>query len=210
MTPANPTPVPTGAARIVLVRHGETDYNREDRWQGSRSDVPLNETGREQAADVAAALEARYDGAFEAVYSSHLRRARETAGVVAGRLGLEVHEEPALRELDHGRWDGLLKTEIVERYPEEYAAYEADPRTVQRGGGESYADLAERLWPVLERLASDHLGERIVAVCHGGPIRLVMSRVLDRPLTERDSFGVVNASFFEVEWSGSSGWVLPD
>ncbi|MDX1661235.1 MAG: histidine phosphatase family protein [Gemmatimonadota bacterium] len=193
--------VPSDATRIVLVRHGETEYNREDRWQGSRSDVPLNQTGRDQASAVAGSLADRYDGAIEAIYASPLRRARETAEILADRLDLEVEEEPALRELDHGRWDGLLKSEIVERYPDEYAAYEADPKTVRRGGGESYDDLAARLWPALERLAGEHVGERIAAVCHGGPIRLVMSRVLDRPLSERDSFGVVNASFFEVELS---------
>lgn len=199
--------VPKGAARIVLVRHGETDYNLEDRWQGSRSDVPLNDTGRRQAAAVAARLDERYGSELAAIYASDLSRAWETAAILADRLDLEVFADPALRELDHGRWDGLLKSEIVERFPEEYAAYEADPLNVRRGGGDSYADLGERLWPVLERLAERHLGERIVAVAHGGPIRLVMSRVLDRPLTERDAFGVVNASFFEVELS-SDGWTL--
>lgn len=211
MTPSGSIPgIPSTATRIVLVRHGQTDYNLEDRWQGSRSDVPLNRTGLDQAAAVAESLETRYDDAIRAVYTSNMRRARQTAEVIGERLGLEVREEPALRELDHGRWDGLLKSEIVERWPEEFSAYESDPRGVRRGGGESYADLAARLWPALERLAEDHLGERIVGVCHGGPIRLAMSRVLDRPLTERDAFGVVNASFFELQWAESSGWTLVD
>lgn len=211
MTPAESTAgIPPTATRIVLVRHGQTAYNLEDRWQGSQSDVPLNETGLEQAAAVAESLESRYRDAIRAVYTSPMRRARETAEVIGERLGIEVHQEPDLRELDHGRWDGLLKSEIVERWPEEFSDYESDPRGVRRGGGESYADLAERLWPVLERLAEAHRGERIVAVCHGGPIRLAMSRVLDRPLTERDAFGVVNASFFELQWSESSGWTLVD
>lgn len=199
--------VPAGAARIVLVRHGETDFNVEDRWQGSRSDVPLNDTGRGQAAAVADRLAERYGSDLAAIYASDLARARETADILADRLELEVVEEPALRELDHGRWDGLLKSDIMRRFPEEYAAYQADPRDTRRGGGDSYVDLGERLWPALERLAGRHAGERIVAVSHGGPIRLVMSRVLDRPLTERDSFGVENASVFEVEYS-SDAWTL--
>ncbi|MBW3660309.1 MAG: histidine phosphatase family protein [Gemmatimonadetes bacterium] len=199
--------IPAGAARMVLVRHGETDYNREDRWQGSRSNVPLNAAGRAQAASLAESLAERYDHEIAAIYTSDLDRARQTAEILAERLGLEVEEEPGLRELDHGRWDGRLKIEIVERWPDEYAAYQADPRNVRRGGGDSYADLAERLWPVLERLAERHRGERIAVVSHGGPIRLVMSRVLDRPLTERDAFGVVNASIFEVEYF-AGGWTL--
>lgn len=194
-------------ARIVLVRHGQTDYNAEDRWQGSRSDVPLNEAGLEQARQTARALAERYPDGFDALYASDLVRARQTAGVLGEAFGLEVRVEPGLRELDHGRWDGRLKSEIVERWPDEYAAYQADPRTVRRGGGDSYDDLAERVWPALEAIADRHAGGRVLAVSHGGPIRLVMSRVLDRPLTERDSFGVVNASHFEVERS-EGGWSL--
>lgn len=195
------------SARIVLVRHGQTDYNAEDRWQGSRSDVPLNEAGFEQARETAEGLARRYPDGFDALYASDLLRARQTAEVIARRFGLDVRIEPALRELDHGRWDGRTKREVVERWPEEHAAYRADPRTVRRGGGESYEDLGERVWPALERIAERHAGGRVVVVSHGGPIRLVLARVLDRPLVERDDFGVVNAATFEVE-RGPAGWSL--
>lgn len=193
--------------RVVLVRHGQTEYNREGRWQGSGSDVPLNDAGRDEADRVAASLADRFDGRIAAVYTSDLERARGTARILAERLGLEVVDEPALRELSHGIWEGRTHAEVEARWPEDLAAYEADPYHVRRGGGDSYEDLEKWLWPALERLAEQHRGERIVAVSHGGPIRLALSRILERPLTDRDALGVVNGSWFEVSRS-PAGWSL--
>lgn len=192
-------------ARIVLLRHGETEWNREDRWQGSGSDVPLNDRGRAQAAEVADVLAAR--DPCSALYSSDLRRALETARIVGERLGLEVRTDPAFREMSHGHWEGKTKAEILEIWAAEYHAFESDPRRVRRPGGDSYGDLARRLWPALDRLADRHPGERIVLVTHGGPIRLVLADILERPLSERDAFGVTNGSWFEVE-KRESGWRL--
>lgn len=194
------------SARVVLVRHGETDYNRQDRWQGSASDVPLNERGRAQARAVAAALAEAFDGRVSAAYTSDLRRARETATILAARLDVPVREEPALRELSHGRWEGRTHAEVRELWPRDYAVYEADPYGTRRGGGDSYADLEERLWPALERMARSHPGQRVLAVSHGGPIRLALSRILELPLTEREALGVTNGAWFEIarvadEWS---------
>jgi broad specificity phosphatase PhoE len=199
--------VPPDQARIVLVRHGRTEYNREGRWQGSGSDVPLDDAGRAEAARVAESLVERFDGQLAAVYTSDLERARETARIVAARLGLQALDEPALRELSHGRWEGLTHAEVENRWPHEHAAYQADPYHVRRGGGDSYEDLEARLWPALERLAERHHGERIVAVSHGGPIRLALSGIVERPLTDRDALGVVNGAWFEVSRS-SAGWSL--
>jgi broad specificity phosphatase PhoE len=191
--------------RIVLVRHGETDYNREDRWQGVGSDVPLNDTGRAQAIALADALVERFDEQMAALYTSDLRRARETAAIMAARLGLTPWNEPGLRELSHGSWEGRTHAEVKEIWPEEYALYEADPYRVRRGGGDSYADLEKQVWPALERMAERHPGRRVVAVSHGGPIRLALSRILDLPLADRDALGVINGSWFEIS-RGPGGW----
>ena len=190
--------IPGDEARIVLVRHGQTEYNREGRWQGLGSDVPLNDTGRAEAARVGEALAGAFGGSVAALYTSDLARAHETAEIIGARLGLAAVDEPALRELSHGRWEGLTHAEVAKRWPDELAEYEAHPYVVRRGGGDSYQDLETRLWPALERLSTVHRGERIVCVSHGGPIRLALSKVLDRPLTDRDAFGVVNGSWFEV------------
>ena len=199
--------IPLDETRIVLVRHGQTEYNREGRWQGVGSDVPLNESGREEAERVGEALAAAFDGAVAALYTSDLARARQTARIIGARLGLSAVDEPALRELSHGRWEGLTHAEVEVRWPEELAEYHAHPYDVRRGGGDSYRDLEARLWPGLERLAAEHRGERIVGVSHGGPIRLALSKILDRPLTDRDAFGVVNGSWFEIARS-PAGWSL--
>lgn len=199
----------SGPSRIVLVRHAETAYNHEDRWQGSGSDVPLNQSGRAQAETLADVLARRFGNEVEIAYTSDLERARETAAIIAARLGVPVREEPALRELSHGAWEGHTHAEVVQRWPEEYAAYLADPYDTKRGGGDSYADLERRVWPALERIAARHGGARVLAVSHGGPIRLVLSRILDRPLVERDALGVANGSWFEIA-RGSAGWSLDD
>ncbi len=192
--------------RLVMVRHGETAYNREGRWQGAGTDPPLTERGVEQARAAAASLE---DVSFDALYASDLVRAVETARVLASALGLSVHIEPGLRELAHGAWEGKSTEEVLETWPDEHAALEADPWNVARPGGDSYRDLAARLWPVLDRLADRHEGGRVLAVTHGGPIRLVLSQLSGTPLTRREELGVDNGRWFAVERAGGV-WRLAD
>jgi probable phosphoglycerate mutase len=198
--------VTDGATRLVLLRHGETVYNQEGRWQGAGSDPPLTERGVEQARAAADALEG---APFDALYASDLVRAVETARVVAATLELPVRLEPGLREMDHGAWEGKSGEEVLATWPEELAALEADPWSVARPGGESYRDLAARLWPVLDALADRHPGGRVVAVTHGGPIRLVLSQLTGTPLTRRDRLGVDNGRWFAVERAGGA-WRLAE
>lgn len=195
-----------GEARLWIVRHGETDYNAAGRWQGVGVDVPLNDVGREQAEEVAAELEGRD---FAALYTSPMLRARQTARRIAGATGLEPIEIEALREAHHGEWEGKTKAEILAGWRAEWDAFEAAPREVQRPGGESYGDTADRVWPALEAIAARHPGDDVVVVTHGGPLRLVLSEVLDLPLTRRDEFGTENASLFVVARAGD-GWRLVD
>lgn len=185
--------------RILLVRHGETRLNHEGRWQGAGSNPPLNEKGLLQARVLARRLAGR---PVTALYTSPLRRARETAVILGQRLGLEPRLVDALHELDHGEWEAKTQAEVLARWPEAYRAYEAAPWDTPRPGGESYEELGRRLWPALEQLARRHRGEEIAVVTHGGPIRLVLSRILGRPLTERHLFGVDNASVFAAEETG--------
>lgn len=195
-SPTRPGPETT---RLILVRHGETDFNRQGRWQGSGSDQPLNETGRAQIRAVAERLAETDATTLAALYTSDLARALESAEILGRRLGLPPRIDPALREMNHGAFEGRTEAEVLERFAEAHAAFEADPERVRRPGGDSYGTLGERLWPALERIVRRHAGERAVVVAHGGPIRLVLSRALDRPLTERAEFGVVNGAWFEIE-----------
>ena len=152
--------------RILLARHGETDWNRVGRWQG-HADPPLNDAGRTHAAELAERLAG--DG-IAAIYSSDLMRASQTARVVADRLGLAVVEDAGLREIDVGSWSGLTRAKVEQRFPEGYARW--------LGGeighdGETREELTERVVGAVERIAAEHPEGTILVVTHGGAIRAI-------------------------------------
>ena len=153
-------------ATILLVRHGETDWNLERRWQG-HADRPLNETGREQAR--ALAEELAIDPP-DAVYSSDLCRASETAQIVADRLGLTVALDARLREVDVGEWSGMTAAEVELRYPEGMRRRLAGGAGWERG--ERYEAMAERVLAALHDIAAVETG-RVLVVSHGGAMRAV-------------------------------------
>jgi broad specificity phosphatase PhoE len=148
---------------ILLVRHGETDWNLEGRVQG-HTDRPLNETGRRQALALAERLVLEK---LDAVYSSDLARARDTAALIAARHGLDVIEATDLREKDFGSWEGLTATEILARFP--------DADRGEWGDGENSAEVAARVVAALMQIAAAHLGGRVVVVSHGGPMRAALT-----------------------------------
>jgi phosphoserine phosphatase len=150
---------------ILLARHGETDWNREGRFQG-HADPPLNATGRAQAAELAAELKAVE---LAAVYSSPLRRALETAQAVAAEHGPEPVAVDALREVDVGSWQGLTREEIETQFPEQFARWLDYDQGWE--DGESYEEMGRRAVAALLELAVAHQDERVLAVTHGGPIR---------------------------------------
>ena len=150
--------------RILLARHGETDWNRVGRWQG-HADPPLNDAGRGQAAELAERLAG--DG-IAAIYSSDLRRASQTARVVADRLGLAVVEDAGLREIDVGSWSGLTRAEVEQGFPEGYARWLEGEIGHD---GETREELTERVVGAVERMAAQHPDDTILAVTHGGAIR---------------------------------------
>jgi broad specificity phosphatase PhoE len=164
------------ATTLVLARHGETDWNREHRLQGW-ADPPLNELGREQARELAEALDGER---FDAVYTSDLRRAAETARIVASRLGLgSVIEDVSLREVDLGSWSGRLWAEVAEQ---------------ERPDGESREQHRERVVAGVRRLAAAHDGETLLIVSHGGSLRALEAFVTGatpRPLANCESFRVL-------------------
>ncbi len=160
--------------RILLARHGETEWNRIGRWQG-QADPPLNDLGRLQAEELAERLSG--DG-IVAVYSSDLRRARETARVIAERLGLDLIEDPALREIDVGSWSGLTRSEVEARFPDGFARWQAGEIGHD---GETREELTDRVVSAVERIARTHPGETVAVVTHGGAIRAVRRHVAGDP-----------------------------
>jgi broad specificity phosphatase PhoE len=159
------------ATTIVLVRHGETDWNRDRRFQG-RADQPLNETGRAQAQELAEIL---CDEPVSVLYTSPLRRASETAEILAERLGLEARPLDALLEIDVGTWEGLTIDDVRARFPEQAAV---DWRSGWEDG-ETYTGLEQRVIPALLELGSRHDGEHILAVTHAGPLRAAIASSLN-------------------------------
>jgi broad specificity phosphatase PhoE len=158
---------------ILLVRHGETDWNRKKRWQGF-ADLPLNDRGREQAAALAEELKA---ASFCAVYASDLRRACETALIVAERKRLVVTPMRELREIDVGSWTGLTRREVKARFRDAYREWKM--RT-GRGweGGETYSEMGQRVLKALRWIARRHPSDDVLVVTHSGPIRTVRAHAL--------------------------------
>ena len=157
---------------ILLARHGETDWNAERRWQG-HTDRPLNERGREQARALAERLD---DMELEAVYSSDLTRARETARPVAERQGIPHHEVPELREVDVGSWAGMTKAEAAERDPDGYRRWrDGHPGWTD---GETYEEMSNRVLAAVRAIAANHAEAPALVVAHGGPIRALHSAAL--------------------------------
>jgi broad specificity phosphatase PhoE len=157
---------------ILLARHGESDWNRSQQWQGF-ADRPLTDLGRRQAVELAHRLA---DTELDAVYSSDLRRARETAETVARAKGLRVEATPDLREVDVGSWEGLTRAEAETRFPDRFALWLQG----QEGwaDGETYEQMSERVVRAIHRIAKTHDGQRVLVVAHGGSIRAVHAAAL--------------------------------
>jgi len=152
---------------IFLARHGESDWNVAKRFQG-HADRPLTERGRQQAhalADLVASQE------IDAVYTSPLSRARETAEIVAARAGLEAVALPELREVDTGSWSGLSRADVEARFPEGFTRWRSGGSGWE--DGESYEEMAERVIGALRTIAEDHPDGRVLVISHGGPIRAI-------------------------------------
>ncbi|MBB4715602.1 bifunctional RNase H/acid phosphatase [Streptomyces luteogriseus] len=174
-------PADMGApATFVLLRHGETPLTPQKRFSGSGgTDPSLSDTGREQAERAAAMLARR--GTIQAVVSSPLARTRETAGIVAARLGLDVSIDDGLRETDFGAWEGLTFAEVRERHPDDLNAWLASPDAEPTGGGESFAATATRLAATRDKLVTAHAGRTVLLVTHVTPIKTLVRLALGAP-----------------------------
>ena len=175
--------------KLLLVRHGETDWNRDGRWQG-HSDTHLNDAGLDQARRVAAELDR-----VDVVYASDLARARETAEIVADELGLDVHVDPRLRERSFGAWEGLTAPEIEDQFAEELARWR-----IGDGAGAADAEpfdaFAERVRSFLDDVLERHPEETVLVIAHGGSIRVIhaLASGLDYVRNHRSIPGVPNCA----------------
>ena len=157
--------------RIILVRHGQTAWNRRERFRG-RADVALDPTGIAQAEATAGAIAARWRPT--AIYSSPLARALRTAEAIAGKVGLQVTAHPGLLDIDYGQWQGLAPREVEKRLPQEFRLWREQPQRCRIPGGEDLADVQARGFAALKELAARHEGQTVVAVAHTVMNRLIL------------------------------------
>lgn len=165
---------------VIFVRHGETVWHAENRYAGS-SDIALTERGRRQAHALADWAE---KADLTAVWASPLTRSQETAHDSAERAGLPVNVDPRLRELDFGIAEGLTRAEMRERFPEQLAAFKADPVANHLPSGEHPRDASDRYREFLADLQAEHREGRVLVVAHTTAIRLALCRMLGLPLRE--------------------------
>lgn len=189
--------------KFYLLRHGQTRWNIEGKIQG-KTDVPLNETGMEQAECLARAMA---DSGVKAIFSSPLLRARQTAGIVAEKMGLEVAELPELKEVDFGLWEGRTWKNIEENYPEDYKKWEKNPAKAAPTGGEPRKSCMDRSRSAVEQIleAAAVLGGRDVCIVAHGGILVYLIDYLLRNQEEKREIIVKNASISVVEYDEKTG-----
>lgn len=187
-----------GKKRLLIIRHGQTDWNAAGRWQGM-AQIPLNDIGMAQANVLADHLASR---PISAVYTSDLIRASETAARIAERHNLPVHADPRWRELNMGSFQGMTWAEISARYPEEartmkqnYMGFEAP------GGGESRRSMQDRVYEAFLEIARTESGPEVAVVSHGGTIRVLLIKLFEG--SEDANVPIENTSITIIETDGN-------
>src|ERR1700752_419466 len=191
----NPTADPT---TTILLRHGDTRLSPEHRFSGLR-DLPLSASGTRQAQAAACRLAA--GAPIDVVVSSPLQRAVSTAAIAAGELGLTSVIDDDLRETDFGDWDGFTLAEIQQRWPAAGALWRRGPAQPPPGG-ESFADVAQRVNRACARLLRDYSGQTVLVVSHISPIKILLCPALGAPLDAIYRLSLGPACINKIQWHG--------
>lgn len=192
--------MPHAATRFCLVRHGETDWNAERRLQG-QLDIPLNTQGQRQARQLADAVAAA-GHRFDALYSSPLRRAYDTAVPLASAVDLPLTTQTTLMERHFGAMQGARLDEAAQTHPEAWAAYAERSLHHDLYGGESIQAFANRIHGAVQHLAALHRGQRVLLVAHGGVLDMIYRLASGQPLQGQRMIVVPNASLNWLSFDG--------
>ena len=192
---AAPPATRPGPARIVLVRHAQSTWNREHRIQG-QLDPPLSDEGRQQASLLGARLAGRK---FSGFYASDLKRAFETAEVIGKSVGIEPQPMTGLREVFLGEWEGLRTEEIADRFPEAWSSWVEEPDWDCVPGGEGAAAFDARVAAAVDEILQRHVHGDVLVVTHGGVIQIALHRIVGRPSRGLFPFKIQNASISTIE-----------
>jgi len=160
--------------RLYLIRHGETEFSGDDIFGGSK-DVDLNGEGRRQINCLARRLS---NENIAAIYCSALRRAIETASILAEPLKLTPQIRMGLREIHHGHWEPMKEVEVMRCFPEEYAAWQEDPFTFAPEDGETGLEVLTNALPVIREIVTNHSGQTVAVISHEATLKLILSSVL--------------------------------
>ena len=165
---------------IYLIRHGETDANKNDIYQGKGLDPPLNETGERQAKLLAEFLASDYSK-ISKIVSSPAMRAQQTAYIIYQYVGVGIAIEDGLHEIDHGDWEGKTASEVAIKYPELAKKWWSciDPLSINFPGGEKIKDAVDRIWATFLRILVTHKDKHLAIVAHGGTNAIILSKILE-------------------------------
>jgi len=191
--------------RLILIRHGETAWNKQRRIQGSRSNTQLSETGYDQADRIAASLKRERT---DAIYSSPLKRAMNTAQAVATACGLQVRTMPELQEIDAGDLDGLSEKEMGPGHLAFWSEWRKGDPALHLPGGESLEELQKRVWWAVERILERHTEETVVVVGHLFTNLVVICRALGLGLHNIRRLRLAPASISIVEFTTQGNTLL--
>jgi alpha-ribazole phosphatase len=182
--------------KLLLIRHGQTDWNIARRFQG-QSNVPLNEVGRKQATALADRLSGQQ---IDIIYSSDLERAAETANITLQMSVCkpDLHLDRRLREINFGDWEGLSYNEIKEKYPEALLARENDVYKNAPPNGETLEQLCTRVQSMLDELYAKHKDQTVLLVAHGGVLQILLCLALKLKPTMYWQFHISTASVSEI------------
>ncbi len=170
--------------RLILIRHGETEWNSQGKIQGF-TDIGLNEKGREQSKLLALSLR---DEKIDAVYSSDLKRAVETATEIASYHGLPVQTNSALREMNHGALEGLTSVELKEKYSDILNEWINNPERVRIPEGESIKQVRKRAFRAIQKIYKKHFNTTVVVVSHNITIKILLSKFMEKNFSEFRAF----------------------
>lgn len=180
--------------KLLLVRHGQTDWNHNQRFQG-QSDVSLNAIGVQQAIALRNRLSREH---IDLIFASDLQRALETAKIIATHHVCEIHVDTRLREINFGAWEGLTYAEIKQSDPTTLATWEADISTTAAPNGETLNQLNARVGSVLNDLHSQHADQTILIAAHGGPLQILICLALNLSPSKYWQFHLAPASLSEI------------